>query len=442
VLPVEGMRSLPLTPVQGTRYAANHFSLLRRKCAFSFVLFIFSSLITTVPAPSAFAATSASEPRASAAGVNGLDAQLNGARMASGATLFPGDVVTLGADSSAALQFGKSLVLAAPQTQFVVESEGVNLHSGRLQVRSGGGSAFPVSGPFFHVSVVSSAGAAGSADILVNGKDANVSVVSGVAALTAEGIDIPYELHAGETATLDADGAVPAQGTATPAAGQVSRLLPQVQIDRASQQMVAAISSPVFWNDDLRSGPTGRAHVTLMDGSQLYLGSNSTMRVLQHDPQAQQTSLDLLIGRLRGLVVKLSRPGSNFQIRTPVGVAGLVGTDFSLEVTPDYVELMVFEGAVRFTIFSSGQAILVPAGMKLRISRTGNSDGPQTATPLDIQTAKDLTDIPEVPVQNAQANSRKKPLAPILISITTGTATIGVGTWLAKREYISPIVPQ
>ena len=87
--------------------------------------------------------------------------------------------------------------------------------------------------------------------------------------------------------------------------------------------MVAAISAPVFWNDDLRSGRTGRAHVTLTDGSQLYLGSNSTMRVLQHDAQAQQTSLDLLIGRLRGLVVKLSRPGSNFEIRTPVGVAGL-----------------------------------------------------------------------------------------------------------------------
>jgi hypothetical protein len=362
--------------------------------------------------------------------------------MVSGATLFPGDVVTLGAASSVALQFGKSLVLAAPQTQFVVESEGVNLRSGRLQVRSGNGYAFPVSGPFFHVNVVSSPGGAGSADILVNGKDANVSVVSGVAGLTAEGIDIPYELHAGETATLDANDGLPAQGAATPAAGQVSRLLPQVQIDRASQQMVAAISAPVFWNDDLRSGPTGRAHVTLTDGSQLYLGSNSTMRVLQHDAQAQQTSLDLLIGRLRGLVIKLSRPGSNFEIRTPVGVAGLVGTDFSLEVTPDYVELMVFEGAVRFTIFSSGQAITVPAGMKLRISRAGNSDGPQIATPLEIQTAKDLTAIPAIPVQNAQADKKNKPLAPILISISTGSATIGIGTWLAKHEFVSPILPQ
>ena len=438
---MEGMQSLPLASVLGIRYSPHYFSSLRRKCVFPSVLFILVVLIGVVPLPSVFGATSVDHPCASAAGVNGVDVQLNGARMAAGATLFPGDVVRLGAASSVALQFGKSLVLAAPQTEFVVEPEGVSLHTGRLQVRTGGGSTFPVSAPFFHVDVASAASAAGSADILVNGKDANVSVVSGVAALTAEGIDTPYEVHAGETATLDADGALPAQGSATPAAGQVSRLLPQVQIDRASQQMVAALSAPVYWNDDLRSGPTGRAHVTLTDGSQLYLGSNSTMRVLQHDAQAQQTSLDLVIGRMRGLVVKLSRPGSKFEIRTPVGAAGLVGTDFSLEVTSDYVELMVFEGAVRFTIFSSGQAILVPAGTKLRISRTGNSDGPQTATPLEIQTAKDLTDIPETTIQNAQADRRKKPLAPILISISTGTATIGIGTWLAKRETISPTVP-
>jgi hypothetical protein len=436
------MRALPLKPPSGSLYSAYRISPRRRKAFIPFVFFSLSFLTAIIPRPPAFAATSANQPRASAAGINGADAQLNGVRMVSGATLFPGDVVTLGAASSVALQFGKSLVLAAPQTAFVVDSEGVNLRSGRLQVRSANGYTFPVSGPYFHVNVVSSASAAGSADIQVNGKEANVSVVSGIAAIAAEGIDIPYELHAGETATLDADGALPAQGAATPAAGQVSRLLPQVQIDRASQQMVAAISAPVFWNDDLRSGPTGRAHVTLTDGSQLYLGSNSTMRVLQHDAQAQQTSLDLLIGRLRGLVVKLSRPGSNFEIRTPVGVAGLVGTDFSLEVTPDYVELMVFEGAVRFTIFSSGRAILVPAGMKLRISRTGNSDGPQIATPLEIQTAKDLTAIPAITVQNAQADRKNKPLAPILISISTGTATIGIGTWLAKREYISPILPQ
>ena len=182
---------------------------------------------------------------------------------------------------------------------------------------------------------------------------AQVSAVAGAADLTAAGIAAAYRLHAGETATLDAAGAdaTPAQGATSPAAGQVSRLVPQVQIDRGSQHLVAAVSDRIYWNDDLRSGPTGRAHVTLKDGSQLNLGSDSSLRILQHDAQAQQTSLDLLVGRMRGKITKLIAPGAKFEVHTPMGIAGLVGTDFSLLVTDDYVELMVFEGAVRFTTF-------------------------------------------------------------------------------------------
>ena len=125
-----------------------------------------------------------------------------------------------------------------------------------------------------------------------------------------------------------------------------------MQIDRASQHLQASVSDRVYWNDGLRSGPTGRAYVVLADGSQLNLGSDSSLRILQHDAQAQQTSLDLLMGRLRGKITKLTRPGAKFEIQTPVGVAGLVRYGFlSLLVTNDYVEMMVFEGAVRFHYF-------------------------------------------------------------------------------------------
>src|ERR1700733_15636278 len=54
-----------------------------------------------------YCVTPASASAASATSINGADVEVNGARMASGATLFPGDVVQIGMDSSAALQFGK-----------------------------------------------------------------------------------------------------------------------------------------------------------------------------------------------------------------------------------------------------------------------------------------------------------------------------------------------
>jgi len=47
---------------------------------------------------------------------------------------------------------------------------------------------------------------------------------------------------------MDAAGtdASPGQGPASPSAGKVSRLIPQVQIDRASEHLVAAVSDSVL----------------------------------------------------------------------------------------------------------------------------------------------------------------------------------------------------
>jgi len=378
--------------------------------------------------------------------VTGENVEVNGARMASGATLFPGDVVRLGEASTAALQFGgRSAALAAPLTELVIETVGVTLRSGRLQVRTSREEPFQVSGLLFHVNVLAPTGAPAAAEIQVGAQRVQISAVAGNAEVTVAGNATPYRLHAGETATLDATGgdAAAGQDGASPAAGKVSRLVPQVQIDRASQHLVASVSDSVYWNDDLRSGPAGRAHVALKDGSQLNLGSNSSLRILQHDAQAQQTSLDLVIGRLRGKITKLTRPGAKFEIRTPVGVAGLVGTDLSLLVTDDYVELIVFEGAVRFSAFSSGRSVTVTAGMKLRISRAGVFDGPSSAAPGEIQTAKDLTDISGPPVQTAAAGSQNGPLVPVAVSVSAGAVVTGIGVWLdiRERQTVSPTAP-
>jgi ferric-dicitrate binding protein FerR (iron transport regulator) len=358
-----------------------------------------------------------------------------------GATLFPGDVIRLGEGSTAALQFGNCVVLAAPLTELVVESEGVSLRNGRLQARTGGAETFAIFAPFFRVNIAASAGIPSSAEVRLGGMRAAISTVTGAADLTAAGSDAPYRLRAGETATLDASGgdASPGQTAASPVAGQVSRLVPQVQIDRASHHLMAAVSDRVYWDDGLRSGPTGRAHVALTDGSQLNLGSDSSLRILQHDAKSQQTSLDLLVGRMRGKITKLTRPGAKFEIHTPVGVAGLVGTDLSLLVTDDYVELMVFEGAVRFATLN-GQVATVTAGNKLHISREGVLEGPSPAGPQEAQIAKGLTDILGPAIQGPVAVA-SRPLAPIIITLTGGAAAIGIGVWQGTRPAESPVLP-
>ena len=387
------------------------------------------------------AGTAPGAPAASASSIVGKDATLNGSPMPAGATLFSGDVIRLGDSSTAALQFGNNLVLAAAKTELVVESSGVRLRNGYLQVRAGSSEPFGVSGPFFHLNVAAAGGIPSSAEIRLAGARAQISTVAGAADLTSASNIEPLRLRAGETANLDASGAEPspAQTAANPAAGQVSRLTPQVQIDRDSQHIVAAVSDRVFWNDALRSGPTGRAHVTLRDGSQLNLGSDSSLRILQHDAGAQQTSLDLLVGRLRGRITKLSKPNAKFEVHTPVGIAGLVGTDFSLLVTNDYTELMVFDGSVRFTPLS-GNAVTVNAGMKARFSKAGLADGPSSAGPQEIQSAKDLTDIVGNANQAATATA-SRPLAPLVITLGGVAAGVGIGVWQATRPTVSVSIP-
>jgi ferric-dicitrate binding protein FerR (iron transport regulator) len=421
--------------------------MLLHRSYFPFMLFMAGILVcAAVPGPSAFGATSANGPAASATSITGKDAKLNGTLMPVGATLFPGDVIRLGEASTAGLRFGNSMVLAAPLTELVVESEGVSLRSGRLQVRADGAESFAISGPYFHVNIAASEGIPSSAEVRLAGPRAQVSAVAGGADLTAAGSDTSYRVRAGETATLDATGAEasPAQGASSPAAGQISRLAPQVQIDRASQVLVAAVSNRIYWNDDLRSGPTGRAHVALNDGSQLNLGSDSSLRILQHDAQAQQTSLDLLVGRMRGKITKLTRPGAKFEVHTPVGIAGLVGTDFSLLVTNDYVELMVFEGAVRFTNLSS-QSVSVTAGNMLRISKAGAFEGPSPTTPQEVQTAQNLTDITTAAAAASQAATpaaaATRSIVPVVVTLTGTAAAIGIGVWQGTRPTVSNTVP-
>jgi ferric-dicitrate binding protein FerR (iron transport regulator) len=404
-----------------------------------FLLFIaFVLLSSIVPVSALHAAPHDSTSPVFASSIMGKQVELNGSPMQAGATLFPGDVLRLGENSTAALQFGNSSVLAAPLTELVVESQNLKLRSGRLQVRVNGKVPFAVSGPFFQLNISGAEGIAGSAEIKLGGARAEVSAVAGASEITSAG-SAPYKLLPGETATLEAGSEAAADETTGQAAGKISRLIPQVQIDRASQHIVAQVSSGLYWNDEVRSGPGGRAHITLKDGSQLNLGSDSALRILQHDAQAQQTSLDLMMGRVRGKITKLSRPEGKFEIHTPMGIAGLVGTDLSLAVTNESTELMVFEGTVRFTTLS-GQAITVTAGKMIRISKAGTVDGPVDFAPQDAVTAQSLTDITGS-ANSGPAVAAARPTAPLIITLTGAAVGVGIGVWQGTRPAVSVSLP-
>jgi FecR protein len=162
-----------------------------------------------------------------------------------------------------------------------------------------------------------------------------------------------------------------AQATQPQHAGKLTAVLPVVNVIRGPQQTPASTSEAIYWGDVINTGHLARARVALDDGSVLSVGSDSNLTVTKHDGGAQQTELDLNYGRVRAKAVKQVKPNANFQIRTPTGVAGVVGTDFALDSEGDTTRIVVYEGKVNFCAYKS----------KKKEEQEGTQGGAEAAAP-------------------------------------------------------------
>src|SRR5271156_5496756 len=132
-------------------------------------------------------------------------------------------------------------------------------------------------------------------------------------------------------------------------AGEVSRVIPAVSIGRGGKTVAVSAKTEVEWQDTINTQASARVRVGLDDGSVLNVGSNSSMKVIKHDAATQQTELELTYGKLRTQAQKIVKPDGKFEVHTPAGVAGVVGTDFFVEfdLTTNTMNVLAFEGAVK-----------------------------------------------------------------------------------------------
>src|SRR5271163_1348792 len=143
------------------------------------------------------------------------------------------------------------------------------------------------------------------------------------------------------------------QATQAQHAGKLTAVLPVVNVIRGPLQNPASTAEAIYWGDVINTGHLARARVALDDGSVLSVGSDSNLTVTKHDATQQQTELDLNYGRVRANAVKQVKPNSSFQISTPTGVAGVVGTDFALDSEGDTTRIVVYEGKVNFCSYKA-----------------------------------------------------------------------------------------
>lgn len=182
--------------------------------------------------------------------------------------------------------------------------------------------------------------------------------------------------------------------TAGQRAGEVSRVIPAVSIARGAKTINASAKTAVDWQDAVNTQAGARARIALDDGSVLNVGSDSSMRIVKHDAGAQQTNLELTYGKLRSQAQKIAQSGGKFEVRTPAGVAGVVGTDFYVGYENNVMTVIVFEGVVRVCNLA-GLCVDVKAGQMTTV-RTADNAGPaapaQAALSLLTETASN-TDV-------------------------------------------------
>jgi len=164
-------------------------------------------------------------------------------------------------------------------------------------------------------------------------------------------------------------------------AGEVSRVIPAVNIARGGKTIPAAAKTVVDWQDLVNTQVNARARIALDDGSVLNVGSDASVRVIKHNAGAQQTELELTYGKLPTQARKITKPDGKFEVPTP---AGVVGTDFFVEYANNTMNVVVFEGLVKVCNLA-GACVMAKAGQMTSV-RSGDNSAPlppQQAT-LDL----------------------------------------------------------
>ena len=189
-------------------------------------------------------------------------------------------------------------------------------------------------------------------------------------------------------------------------AGQIDAMIPAA----TRNDVAAKPKEDVDWNDLLKTTKSGRVRASLLDGSILSVGSDSQLRVVQHDAASQQTSLEMNYGKLRSQVQKISQPGGKFEVTTPNAVIGAIGTDFYIRVEAHKTTAICYKGKISVTPRgkaqisknsgqNTGNSVTVNEGQMVVISDVPPAAGFQASDtpPALAQSTLLSTDVPTNP---------------------------------------------
>lgn len=379
--------------------------------------------------------------------VGGQAVWVNNQPVAPRTTVFQGDVVRTGKGAAAVMSLGAGTkVTLGEESEVALPWEqtrpSLNLRQGAVVIGSASRPPARVSVLGTDVLVVGQPGFPALCRIAAVGRSAAVFADRG--RVEIHGAGAPLLLPPGKYAQLEA-GQAP--GAAGQQAGKVAAGIPAYKGERQGQELRLKLADPLHWQDVVITEKTGRVRIELLDGSFLNVGARSRMTITRHDPQSQQTDIEFTLGRMRGEVVKLTKPGSSFQVRTRTAVIGVVGTVFLIQALANVTRVRCLEGLLTVQNINPAVAgqVSLGAGQSTSVPAGAPPAAPVQTPPAQVQSEMAQTNVPSPAAPGAAPGAPGGPAAPApapaaAVSTTTSaasTAASGTSAALSGATVVS-----
>ncbi|HLY61613.1 MAG TPA: FecR domain-containing protein [Terriglobia bacterium] len=320
--------------------------------------------------------------------------------------VFTGDVISTGASAGAFLNLHGTVAILVENSELALtgteEAMTMALRKGAVEIRSG--SLQPAQIQIGRASViVRNDGNFPSICRIASADKASV-VIADRGRVEIHGAGAPMIVRPGKSVLLE-NGMPQAAGTL---AGKVSGEVPRATVQRGGTGNAnpLTMSDSVYWNDFVQTLDNGRVRIALTGGSYLNVGARSQMRIIQHDVQSQQTTVELKLGTMRGEVVKLTK-GGKFETQTQTAVIGVVGTIWVVNAFPQNTQVFSVTGDVTVRNIDPNipGTVVLHAGQSTNVGKDQAPSSPSPATAAQLQAQMQQTDVQEGVVTTATAGA-------------------------------------
>ena len=170
--------------------------------------------------------------------------------------------------------------------------------------------------------------------------------------------------------------------------GAVQRVKPDAfGTPPAGERATLSANDEVVADENIETGPTGSLHVKFIDETDLWLDENSVLvldeMVFERDASTGKFIAELGPGLFR--IVTGALPHESYEVRTPVAVIGVRGTDFSVAVAKNgATRVTSYDQAITIRARAGGPSVTSPPASTASV---GKENGPVNVDPMAIPVA-------------------------------------------------------